>query len=141
LEPGHAPEVDEGQREGEEAVGCGLADDEVYVVEAVAQDGDAGGHGEADGCERPDEHAEPPPEGDRDEVIAQQYRRDPQRGGVGEPLDLQPLLAPRTVEPQDQGGDDRDDAGEHHPDADGLREGYARTGGPEAERVLGGEIP
>ena len=43
----HDPGVDGGQGRGQQAVGEGLADDDVDLVQAVLEDGDRDGHGES----------------------------------------------------------------------------------------------
>src|SRR5215204_407668 len=44
LQSDDAPEIDENERHGERTVDQGAVDDDVYVIEPVAQDGDADGH-------------------------------------------------------------------------------------------------
>ena len=85
LQHDDAPEVECNQRSCERAVDEGAVDEHVYVVEAVAQDGDAGGDGEARECYKQGRQSRPLPgqcAGDEDlpetrivQTIPQAWRR------------------------------------------------------------------
>jgi hypothetical protein len=134
LKGDHAGSVHHGEGDGQAAVDEGAVDDQVDVVEAVAQDGDAGGDGNG-GDEQRVENREQV----RERILDRGVDEEPDGqdgGGVGEPLELLSFLAHRTEEANDEAPRRREDQGyipNQHDDLERFHEGPQRF---DPQRVL-----
>jgi hypothetical protein len=124
ADPHHDGHVHRGDEAGHRTVDQRLVDDEVDVVQAVFQDGDAQCHRQGQDRQGFDQRRELA-DGRRDEL------RDHDHHGVRDPLELLTLLPSRPHEPND----DRRGRGKDHREED--REGCE---GETRERRSGGEL-
>jgi hypothetical protein len=103
------------EHRGEDAVDQRHVDYQVYVVEAVPEDGHSQGHGQArqadHGCDEADLPTQPPHAHGVGDHPRDEGAQGKHRGGVGEPLDLLPLHAPGPAQPRHQGAHGRQGQG------------------------------
>ena len=103
LQAHHAAHVDQHERGGERRVDQRAVDDHVYVVEAVAQDGDARRDGQPGQRQQPHEESQ---------IGGQPLRQENRRAqtcahesrGIGEPLELLAFDAAGPAKADDQRG-------------------------------------
>src|SRR5215204_5532247 len=84
----YASEVDQSQGRTQRAVNEGAVDDEVYVIEAVAQDGDTGGDRDRGNDKQERQGDDDPGQSAEGGLPEHTYTDERQGGGGGEPLDL-----------------------------------------------------